>query len=394
MWGMMGGRTVRSLLMVSLLVCSSFVAGCTGALEFTVDPSAELNAFPLLIQEGETVTFDARDSDPIEGLIAEYRWDFGDGQTTETTTGFTSHRYTTFGIFTAELTVVNDQGGEDTATKTINVNGAPTLNITYPDSIRSGDSVYLDASNSVDPEGDELRFEWDLNWGEDSDGDGDMRNDIDATESTVLLPTNRSGIIQGSLTATDSADATVKQLFTLEIKSRRYEVTWETMEVEYSWDEYLDQGQQWEGNITPGEDGRISSFLGVLELQQDILAPQDNFTLSILIVDDGYEKTEQTGDGNLTSNESATATLSADNINPSGEAGVYDSDSEETLLHQLLSSSGNQSGQGTWIWTVYAQQADPEPLIEGTPDPDPGNDWTLTVTVTILIPKLTEIAYE
>ena len=394
MWRTMGGRTVRSLLMASLLVCSSFLAGCTGALEFTVDPSAELNAFPLLIQEGETVTFDARDSDPIEGLIAEYRWDFGDGQTTETTTGFTSHRYTTFGIFTAELTVVNDQGGEDTATKSINVNGAPTLNITYPDSIRSGDSVYLDASNSADPEGDELRFEWDLNWGEDSDGDGDMRNDIDATESTVLLSTNRSGIIQGSLTATDSADATVKQLFTLEIKSRRYEVTWETMEVEYSWDEYLDQGQQWEGNITPGEDGRISSFLGVLELQQDILAPQDNFTLSILIVDDGYEKTEQTGDGNLTSNESATATLSADNINPSGEAGVYDSDSEETLLHQLLSSSGNQSGQGTWIWTVYAQQADPEPLIEGTPDPDPGNDWTLTVTVTLLIPKLTEIAYE
>jgi PKD repeat protein len=380
--------------MVSLLVCSSFLAGCTGALEFTVDPSAELNAFPLLIQEGETVTFDARDSDPIEGLIAEYRWDFGDGQTTETTTGFTSHRYTTFGIFTAELTVVNDQGGEDTATKSINVNGAPTLNITYPDSIRSGDSVYLDASNSIDPEGDELRFEWDLNWGEDSDGDGDMRNDIDATESTVLLPTNRSGIIQGSLTATDSADATVKQLFTLEIKSRRYEVTWETMEVEYSWDEYLDQGQQWEGNITPGEDGRISSFLGVLELQQDLIAPQDNFTLSILIVDDGYEKTEQTGDGNFTSNESATATLSADNINSAGEAGVYDSDSEEALLHQLLSSSGNQSGQGTWIWTVYAQQADPEPLFEGAPDPDPGNDWTLTVTVTLLIPKLTEIAYE
>jgi hypothetical protein len=221
-----------------------------------------------------------------------------------------------------------------------------------------------------------------------------MRNDIDATESTVLLPTNRSGIIQGSLTATDSADATVKQLFTLEIKSRRYEVTWETMEVEYSWDEYLDQGQQWEGNITPGEDGRISSFLGVLELQQDLIAPQDNFTLSILIVDDGYEKTEQTGDGNFTSNESATATLSADNINSAGEAGVYDSDSEEALLHQLLSSSGNQSGQGTWIWTVYAQQADPEPLFEGAPDPDPGNDWTLTVTVTLLIPKLTEIAYE
>ena len=186
----------------------------------------------------------------------------------------------------------------------------------------------------------------------------------------------------------------MKQFFTLEINSRRYEVTWETKEIEYSWDEYLDQGQQWEGNITPGEGGRLSSFIGVLELQQDILAPQDNFTLSVFIVDDGYDESAQTGDGNLTSNESASATLSADNMNPAGEGGIYDSDSEEALLQQLLSSSGNRSGQGTWVWSVSAQQADPDPLFEGAPDPDPGNDWTLTVTVTVLIPKLTEIAYE
>ena len=239
-----------------------------------------------------------------------------------------------------------------------------------------------------------LRFEWDLNWGEDSDGDGDMRNDIDATDSTVLLPTNRSGTIQGSLKAIDSADSMVQELFTLVISPRRYEVTWESKEIEYTWDEYLDQGQEWEGNITPGEEGRLSSFIGILELQQDILAPQDNFTLSVYIVDDGYDKSAQTEGGNLTANESASASLSLENMNPAGENGIYDSDSEEELLQQLLDSSGNRSGQGTWIWSVSAQQADPDPLFAGTPDPDPGNDWTLTVTITLLIPKLTEIAYE
>ena len=394
MWQIVSGRIPRSLLMVGLLVCSSFLAGCTGALNFTVDPRASLTAYPLLIQEGETVTFDARESEPIEGVITEFLWDFGDGITAETTTGFTSHRYETFGIFTAELTVVNDQGGQDRATSTISVNGAPNLNLTYPDSIRSGDSVRLDASSSFDPEGDVLRFEWDLNWGEDSDGDGDMRNDIDATDSTVLLPTNRSGTIQGSLKAIDSADSMVQELFTLVISPRRYEVTWESKEIEYTWDEYLDQGQEWEGNITPGEEGRLSSFIGILELQQDILAPQDNFTLSVYIVDDGYDKSAQTEGGNLTANESASASLSLDNMNPAGENGIYDSDSEEELLQQLLDSSGNRSGQGTWIWSVSAQQADPDPLFAGTPDPDPGNDWTLTVTITLLIPKLTEIAYE
>ena len=394
MWQGKAGRRLRTLAMVGLLLCSSLLAGCTSGLDFTVDPRANLTAYPLQIQEGETVTFDARDSEPIEGVITDFQWDFGDGQTAETTTGFTSHRYSTFGIFTVELTVINSQGGADTATTTINVNGAPVLNLTYPESIRSGDSVLLDASKSTDPEGDLLRYTWDLDWGDDSDGDGDMRNDIDATTETVLLPTNRSGTVQGSLTVTDSADASVKELFSLEIKSRKYEVSWVTEEVEFTWDEYLDQGQEWQGNITPGAEGRVIGFNGVLELQQDILAPQDNFTLSVFIVKDNYEKNAQTDGGNFTANESASATLSDDNMNPSGENGMYDSDSEQQLLEQLLGASGTRKGQGTWVWSVTAQQADPDPLFEGAPDPDPGNDWTLTVTVTILIPVLTEIAYE
>ena len=394
MWQRLGGQRIHSLLMVGLLVCSTFVAGCTGALEFTVDPRANLNAYPLQIQEGETVTFDARDSEPIEGVITEYLWDFGDGQTSETTTGFTSHRYSTFGMFIVELTVVNDQGGKDRATATISVNGAPQLNLTYPETIRSGDSVLLDASKSFDPEGDNLQFAWDLNWGDDSDDDGDARNDVDASTPTVLLPTNRSGTAQGSLTITDSAESSVTELFTLEISPRRFEVTWETSQLEYTWDEYLDQGQQWEGNISPGETGRIIAFEGVLELQQDILAPQDNFTLSVFIVNDNYERTAQTEGGNLTANESASATLQLDNMNSDGENGIFDADSEEILLEQLLSSTGARKGQGAWIWSVAAQQADPDPLFEGTPDPDPGNDWTLTVVITIMVPKLTEIAYE
>jgi len=252
----------------------------------------------------------------------------------------------------------------------------------------------LDASKSFDPEGDNLQFAWDLNWGDDSDDDGDARNDVDASTPTVLLPTNRSGTAQGSLTITDSAESSVKELFTLEISPRRFEVTWETSQLEYTWDEYLDQGQQWEGNISPGETGRIIAFEGVLELQQDILAPQDNFTLSVFIVNDNYERTTQTEGGNLTANESASATLQLDNMNSGGENGIFDADSEEILLEQLLSSTGARKGQGAWIWSVTAQQADPDPLFEGTPDPDPGNDWTLTVVITIMVPKLTEIAYE
>ena len=53
-----------------------------------------------------------------------------------------------------------------------------------------------------------------------------------------------------------------------------------------------------------------------------------------------------------------------------------------------------RAGQGDWTWSVVAQQADPDPLFEGTPDPDPGNDWSLTVIIKIHVPELIEIAYE
>lgn len=394
MWSTQRARRVSFVVLMSLVMATTSMAGCTGVLDTTVAPRASLNAYPLQIQEGETVTFDARDSEAVEGVITSYEWSFGDGLASETVSGFTSHTYSSYGIFTAQLTIMNDQGGTDDITATIIVNGAPQLNLTFPEVIRSGDSALLDASDSYDPEGKDLDFEWDLDWSDDSDKDGDPRNDVDATTETVLIPTNRSGTITGSLNLDDGAGATAQQVFTLDVLTRRYEVSWQTIEVEYSWDDYLNQGEEWQGNITPGLQGRVLDFEGVLTLDQDLLAPQDNFSLSVFIIDDGYKRTEQTAGENVTSNDSATATVSGQEMNPFGEDGIFDSDSEEDLLQWLLMDASARSGQGDWTWSIVAQQADPDPLFEGTPDPDPGNDWSLVVIVKLHVPQLTEIAYE
>lgn len=381
-------------MLAALVMATTSLAGCTGVLDTTVDPRASLNAYPLQIQEGETVTFDARDSDAIEGVITAFKWDFGDGQSSETVSGFTSHTYASFGVFNAQLTITNDQGGTDDITTIVFVNGAPQLNLTFPDSIRSGDSALLDASESYDPEGKDLMFECDLDWSEDSDNDGDPRNDVDATTDTVLVPTDTSGTITGSILLDDGNGATAQEVFNLEIMTRRYEVTWKTVEVEYSWDEYLAQGEEWQGNITPGVQGRVLDYEGVLTLAQDVIAPQDNFTLNLYIVDDNYKRTEQTAGENITSNESATASVADEGLNGFGEDGIFDSDSAEELMEFLLANPSARSGQGEWVWTVVAQQAEPDPLFAGAPDPDPGNDWTLTVMVKIHVPQLVEIAYE
>ena len=381
-------------LFIGALLLVQLLTGCTGVLESTVEPRAALTATPTEIQQGEEVTFDARASDAIEGVITEYSWDFGDGTETTTITGFTSHQFLKSGQFNVRLTVTNDQGGTDSTTVLVRVNGAPQINISIPEVVRSGDIIQLDASNTVDPEGGPMKFMWDLNYLEDSDGDGDTRNDVDSTEEIVYLPTESSGTIMGALTVDDGVGGVVSEQFTIEIQPRRFKVSWIQNTLEWNYDEYLAQGDSWSDNMTPGLDVRIIAYDAVLELDQDLVFPPDNFTLSLNVVDDGHRRSAQTTPGNVTRNESTKAELNASKLNPTAEGGVYDADSEEELMRSLLDEPGARFGQGEWVWTVVAQNADPDSIIPGAPDPDAGNDWTLTIVITVLTPILTEVAYE
>ena len=388
--GMRGSNGLKSAFLSSLMVMSVLLSGCV-AFDSTVNPRAVLQAYPLYIQEGETITLDARDSEAIEGVITDFEWDFGDGKSASTVIGFTSHTYEKFGVYTVKLTVKNSGGGEDQITANIVVNGAPVLNLTKPESVKAGESALLDASESYDPEGKDLQFSWDLDWSEDSNNDGDKRNDVDAITSSVLLPTNKSGTKRGSLIISDGDGAMKYTSFELEISTRTFEVEWVSQQIKLSWDGYLEQGTSWEESINPGLEGRLISFTAVLELEQE-LGPQDNFTLQLEIPDDGYRKSVKTEGGNITANETTKAEMERFAINPQGEDGTYTADFAEDVLQQLLAKPGYRNGQGEWTWTVLAQQADPDPLFEGLPDPDPGNDWTLEVIIELQVPVLTEIA--
>ena len=387
------GRRLKGLGLV-LLMCSFSLAGCTELLDTTADPRATMEAYPLLIQEGEMVTFDARESDAVEGVITEYRWDFGDGEKRETVTGFTSHTYKTFGAYTVTLTVENDQGGVDDTIAVVIVNGAPVINLKYPENPRAGDSILLDASASADPEGNELTFSWDLDWSVDSDGDGDVRNDVDSSLNQVLLPTNRSGIYLGSVTIDDGQEGVLTEVFELNVSSRRFSVVWQQKVIEQSWSDYLAEGDEWRQEITPGSAGRIISYEAVLELENDLVQPYDNFTLLVTVPEDNYQEKSETESGNITTNENAKATISEDKLNPLGAEGIYDSDSIEMVIDMVLNQPGSAFGQSPWILIIQALQSNPDSAIEILPDPDPGNDWTLTIKITIQEPVITEIAFE
>ena len=387
------GRRLKGLGLV-LLMCSFSLAGCTELLDTTAEPRATMEAYPLLIQEGEMVTFDARESDAVEGVITEYRWDFGDGEKRETVTGFTSHTYKVFGAYTVTLTVENDQGGVDDTVAVVVVNGAPVIDLKYPENPRAGDSILLDASASADPEGNELSFSWDLDWSVDSDGDGDVRNDVDSSLNQVLLPTNRSGIYLGSVTIDDGQEGVLTEVFELNVSSRRFSVVWQQKVIEQSWSDYLAEGDEWRQEITPGSAGRIISYEAVLELENDLVQPYDNFTLLVTVPEDNYQEKSETESGNITTNENAKATISEDKLNPLGAEGIYDSDSIEMVIDMVLNQPGSAFGQSPWILIIQALQSNPDSAIEILPDPDPGNDWTLTIKITIQEPVITEIAFE
>ena len=383
----------RGLLLCALLLVQ-LLSGCTGVLDNTVDPRAVLTATPSEIQQGGEVTFDARSSDAMEGLISEFKWDFGDGTESTTLAGFTSHQFLEAGQFNVRLTVTNDQGGTDSTTAMVRVNGAPILNLSIPEDVRSGDIVLLDASKTVDPEGRTLNFMWDLDFLSDSNGDGNTRNDVDSTSDQVYLPTESSGTILGSLTVDDNEGGVVSQQFTIDVQTRRYKVAWVENTLEWDYDDYLAQGETWSENMTPGLDVRIMAYEALLELDQDLILPPDNFTLSLNIIDDGHRRSAQTSPGNVTRNEPTTAEINASDLNPSGQEDIFDADSAEQLLQSLLNEPGARFGQGEWIWSIVAQNADPDSVLPGQPDPDGGNDWSLSIIITVQTPVLTEVAYE
>jgi plastocyanin len=92
-------------------------------------PTASLSASDLEVDAGTTVSFDASQSAPPQGVsgdaIAKYVWAFGDGSAPQTTqTPATSHTYQKAGSYKVTLTVYDTPGAQATATLTVKVLGA------------------------------------------------------------------------------------------------------------------------------------------------------------------------------------------------------------------------------------------------------------------------------
>jgi PKD repeat protein len=134
-------------------------------------PTAEVVANPTSGPLPLTVDFDGSgSSDPDAGDTLSYRWNFGDGSPTQTTTApRTSHKYSTNGTYTASLRVRDSHGAlSDPAKVRIDAgNVAPTPVIESPSAdllFKVGEQITLRGS-ATDPEDGALpasSFSWEI----------------------------------------------------------------------------------------------------------------------------------------------------------------------------------------------------------------------------------------
>jgi len=128
-------------------------------------PIPDFSYNPPYPNTGEMVTFDASTSyDPDGGTIVSYSWDFGDDTPIVIEADpITTHAYATFGSFTVNLTVTDDETQTASKTRPVDVRQHPVaLFIFSPIDPLEGELVTFDASSSSADGGSIVSYEWDF----------------------------------------------------------------------------------------------------------------------------------------------------------------------------------------------------------------------------------------
>ncbi len=157
-----------------------------------INPVASFNKTTQTTSRGENIHFDATESYDTDGLVVSYIWDFGDGNTATGTE--VDHIYETVGVYTVTLTITDSDGVTTKTTSAITItNAIPVATFTKSaETIKVGETVVFDASQSSDSDGTITTYSWNF-------GDGNTATGI-TTENTY----SEQGTYTVTLTITDN----------------------------------------------------------------------------------------------------------------------------------------------------------------------------------------------
>ena len=139
---------------MALFLCAAPSALAAPTADFTV------SAQP---QAGAPVTFTSTSTTPALTTITAYAWDFDGNGTVDSTVANPTHTFAR-GTFNVTLTVTNNEllDNMDTETKPVTANGKPTAAFSFNPANPLPDQMVLFASNSSDPDGNGLTYNWDF----------------------------------------------------------------------------------------------------------------------------------------------------------------------------------------------------------------------------------------
>jgi PKD repeat protein len=173
-------------------------------------PVADFSFAPSSPKKGETVNFSSLATDP-EGRVQSVTWDLnGDNQFTDATGPTAATAFAAQGSHTVRLKILDQDGGSDTATKTITVLSQPPVASfdIAPASPLTGEIVTF-TSTSTDPDG----LITDVAWDTDNDGSFDDGTDVQAEKAFSVAGTKT---VRLRVRDDDNNTVTTSRQFTVE----------------------------------------------------------------------------------------------------------------------------------------------------------------------------------
>lgn len=156
-------------------------------------PVADFSWSPPTPTPGESVDFNASDSEDSDGDIVEYRWVSEDGSIdTITQLPLMTHTFDEPGTYPVTLTVMDDEGATDSITQEVPVEGDPDARCSVSNTeVEPNDQITIDASDS---NADLVRIDVD------GDGEFDRTNDDDFREVvTYADPGNYTPVVRAQI---------------------------------------------------------------------------------------------------------------------------------------------------------------------------------------------------
>ncbi len=172
----------------------------TSTVSYTLSPNrapvADFSVSPSTVFTDGVINFDGSASYDLDGYVASYVWNFGDGTTGSGVTS--SHSYLDNGEYSVTLTVFDDEGAKGSKTASVIVkNRAPVAKLTASATILDKqETVTFDASGSYDPDGTIVSYSWAF-------GDGNTGAGVHVSHSYSNV-----GSYTVTLTVTDNDGAT------------------------------------------------------------------------------------------------------------------------------------------------------------------------------------------